>query len=272
MKVSIIITTYKRSNYLREAIESVLAQNFKDFELIVVNDDPVGHEAEKIILSFNDPRIVYLKNEKNLGGAKSLNVGLKRAKGDYVAILDDDDVWLSKDKLQKQTKFLEENPEYIIVGTSSINVDGKTGKEISRYMGKLGTNNIEKFLLTRVPFAHSSVLYRRKVIVSVGGYSEDLPRAKDIDLYLKIFKLGKFGFLKECFIKYREVSLGAKDIIKKRCLDSFFYKKVIYRHRKDFPYVYFLNSYLKISLRYLMFKVLIFFSLPYKIYRKIRYD
>ena len=79
-KVSVIITTYKRPDYLWQAIESVLKQTFKDFELIIVNDDPESQSLEKIISSYKDPRIIYIKNEKNLGGAKSLNLGLKAAK------------------------------------------------------------------------------------------------------------------------------------------------------------------------------------------------
>jgi len=272
MKVSVIITTYQQPDFLFEAIESVLAQTFNDFELIIVNDDPLGEETEKIVLSYNDPRIVYIKNEKNLKGAKSLNIGLRTAKGEYVAILDDDDSWISKDKLEKQVNFLEKNPEYIIVGTSSIHIDRKTNKEVTRYTGELNPKNIEKFILTKVPFAHSSILCRRNAMISVGGYSEDLPRAKDIDLYIKLVKLGKFGFLPECFIKYREIVPEEDSIIKKHLLDAFFHKKVIWRHRKDFLYIYFLNSYLKISLRYLIFKTLTFSPLPYEIYRKVRYD
>jgi len=109
-------------------------------------------------------------------------------------------------------------------------------------------------------------------MISVGGYSEDLPRAKDIDLYIKLVKLGKFGFLPECFIKYREIVPEEDIIIKKHLLDAFFHKKVIWRHRKDFPHIYFLSSYLKISLRYLIFRTLIFLPLLYKIYRKVRYN
>ena len=129
-KVSVIITTYKRPDYLRQAIESVLKQTFKDFELIIVDDDPESQNLEKVILSYRDPRIIYIKNEENLGGAKSLNVGLKVANGDYIAILDDDDVWLSEDKMEKQVKFLDENPDYIIVGTSSIEVDHESETEV----------------------------------------------------------------------------------------------------------------------------------------------
>jgi len=110
-------------------------------------------------------------------------------------------------------------------------------------------------------------------MLTIGGYSKDLPRAKDIDLYLKIFKLGKFGFLPECFIKHRETSLkdkNDKEIVKNRCVDSFFHKRIIWRHRKNFPH--FGRSYLKITLRYLMFKILTVSPLFYRIYKTMRYD
>lgn len=272
MKVSVIITTYQTSTFLSEAIESVLAQTFDDLELIIVNDDPFGQETEKTVLSYNDLRIVYIKNEKNLRGAKALNVGLKAARGEYIAILDDDDSWISGDKLERQVNFLDKNKDYIIVGTSSIHVDRKTDTEITRHTEGFDPKNVEKFILTKVPFAHSSILCRRNVMISVGGYSEDLPRAKDIDLYIKLVKLGKFGFLPECFIKYREIVPEEDIIIKKHLLDAFFHKKVIWRHRRGFPYIYFLNSYFKINLRYLIFKTLMFFPLPYKIYRKVRWN
>jgi SAM-dependent methyltransferase len=152
-------------------------------------------------------------------------------------------------------------------------VDGEDDREISRYTGQFGVTNIEKFILEKVPFAHSSILCRRNAMISVRGYSEDLPRAKDIDLYLKIAKLGKFGFLPKCFVKHREVSLKSKndkEIIKSRCVDSFFHKKVIWRHRKDFPH--FIRSYFKITLRYLILKILIIFPFFYKIYKTMRYN
>jgi len=267
-KVSVIITTYKRPDYLWQAIESVLKQTFKDFELIIVNDDPESQSLEKIISSYKDPRIIYIKNEKNLGGAKSLNLGLRVASGDYIAILDDDDVWLSEDKMEKQVKFLDENPDYIIVGTSSIEVDHESETEVWRYTGEFGTENVEKYLLLKVPFAHSSVLYRKDIILKVGGYSEDLLREKDIDLYLKIAKLGKFGFLPDCFIKHREIfwnESNAKEFIKKRLRGLTFHRKVIWRHRKEFPH--FWSSYLEVNFRYWAFKVFSFFPFSYKAYK-----
>lgn len=270
MKVSVIITTYRRPHYLREAIESVLAQNFEDFELIVVNDDPLGEETERIVLSYNDPRIRYIRNEKNLGGAKSLNIALDYSQGEYIAILDDDDAWVSKDKLEKQASFLDKNLDYIIVGTSSITVESKTEKEISKDKGWQEIKNTKNFLFFRVPFAHSSVLYRKEGVLRVGGYSESFPRGKDLDLYFKIAKFGKFGFLPECIIKHREVSNAERNIIETRYMDAIFQRRVLWRHREN--NLYFWLAYFKISIRCFLFALLKISPFPYKIYRKIRYS
>lgn len=270
MKVSVIITTYKRPHYLIEAIESVLAQNFKDFELIIVNDDPRGEATGKVILSYNDPRIRYIKNEKNLGAVKSLNIALDNAQGEYIAILDDDDAWISENKLEKQVSFLGKNPDYVIVGTRSITVENETQKEISRDRGWKEIKNIKKFLFYRSPFAHSSILYRKKDALQAGGYSESFPRGKDLDLYFKIAKFGKFGFLPECIIKHREVSNAERNFIETRYKDAIFQRRVIWRYRENS--LYFWLAYFKLSLRCFLFALLKFSPFPYKMYRKIRYS
>ncbi len=267
MKVSVIITTYKRNHYLREAIDSVLAQSFGDFELILVDDDPFSDETEKIVMSYKDSRITYVKNEKNLKGSKSLNVGLKMAKGEYIAILDDDDSWISGNKLEKQVDFLEKNTDYVIVGTSSVIVDSDSGKEISRITDCRTDSEMKKIILESTPFAHSSVLYRKDAALSVGGYDENLPRAKDLDFCLKMAKIGKMGFIPECFIKYRDISSKERNIIKTRRDDLFFQKKVILRHRKD--YFHFRKVYFIINVKYVAFSILKYIPFPYYIYKKM---
>src|SRR3989344_5646213 len=131
-KVSVVITTFRRPTYLKGAIASVLKQDFKNFEVIVVNDDPTDVETDKVISSFGDSRIIYIKNKKNLGSAKSLNVGLETAKGEYAAILDDDDEWICKDKLSRQKNFLDNHPEHVLVGTKVVVVTYEGDKEIIR--------------------------------------------------------------------------------------------------------------------------------------------
>jgi glycosyltransferase involved in cell wall biosynthesis len=107
-KISVIMPTYNAEKYLREAMDSILAQSFKDFELIVINDCSADG-TEQIVLSYQDPRIVYLKNEKNLGVAGTLNRGLQVANGKYIARMDSDDRSVPE-RFEKQLAYLEENP------------------------------------------------------------------------------------------------------------------------------------------------------------------
>lgn len=118
MLVSVIMPVYNGEQYLREAIDSVLNQSFKDYELIIINDCSTD-ATEDIILSYSDNRIVYLKNTQNLGVAVSLNNGLKVASGKYIARLDADDIALET-RLEKQVEYMEKNPQIDVLGTSSV--------------------------------------------------------------------------------------------------------------------------------------------------------
>lgn len=93
MLVSVVLPAYNAELYLKEAIDSVLSQTFTDFELIILNDGSIDR-TEEIILSYNDSRIVYVKNEKNLGLIGTLNKGINLAKGKYIARMDADDICL----------------------------------------------------------------------------------------------------------------------------------------------------------------------------------
>ncbi len=262
---SVIITTFKRPQFLREAIESVLKQSFRDFELIVVNDDPAGAEVQEIVSSFRDPRIVYVKNKTNLGSAKSLNVGLGKAKGKYIAILDDDDVWLSSEKLKEQVGFLEKYKKHVLVGTNFVAVDAESGREIIKSRIPATDGELRKKFFKNNPFAHSSVMFRKETAVSVGGYDESLLRGKDYDLWLKLAKKGKVAVLREHFLKYREAGYESRNLVKQRYEDAKWTLEVMRRHRRDFPNSFF--PYLRQRFRYLVFKLLLIFPMPYKIYK-----
>ena len=123
--ITVITPTYKRHQYLKNAIDSVLAQTYSDFELIVVDDNPPGSEervrTEDVIREFSDPRVHYIKNEKNLGGAGSRNRAIEMAKGEYIAFLDDDDMYLP-DRLRVQYEAMKEHDWEVCV------MDGATFK------------------------------------------------------------------------------------------------------------------------------------------------
>ena len=110
--ITVITPTYKRHQYLKNAIDSVLAQTCTDFEQIVVDDNPADSEerklTEEVMKQVTDPRVRYVQNVKNLGGAAARNVGIFMAQGEYIAFLDDDDMYLP-DRLEVQYKKMVEN-------------------------------------------------------------------------------------------------------------------------------------------------------------------
>jgi len=121
-KVSVIICTYNREELIKRAIKSVLSQSFSDYELIII-DDASTDDIKSVILSFNDSRIKYFRNETNRGITKSRNKGCQIAVGDYIAMLDSDDWWLDDNKLKKQVEYLDQNLSVAIVGTGIILYD-----------------------------------------------------------------------------------------------------------------------------------------------------
>ena len=124
-KVSVLTPLYNTNpSFLKEMIESILNQTFKDFEFLLLNDSPENKELKKIVESYNDRRIIYLENEKNLGISKSRNKLLELAKGEYIAIFDHDDISLPE-RLEKQADFLDKNPGTGIVGTNFIKYSNK---------------------------------------------------------------------------------------------------------------------------------------------------
>ena len=113
-KISILLPAYNDEKYIAEAITSILSQNVSDFELLILNDASID-DTEKVVLSFSDKRIKYIKNEKNLGLSENLNKGMRLAKGLYFARMDGDDICLPG-RLEKQLRVLEENPDIDICG------------------------------------------------------------------------------------------------------------------------------------------------------------
>lgn len=262
-RVSVVITTYNRPQYLGEAIQSVLDQHFADFELIIVNDNPSDTKTDEVVRAYADDRIQYIKNKKNLGGTKSLNVGLHAARGEYVAILDDDDMWASPEKLEHQVRYLDEHKDVVAVGTNMIVID-PAGREIGKRQYLTSDTEIKRNFFRANSIAHSAVLYRKAVARSVGGYDESLPRGKDYDLWLRIGTKGKLAVIPEYFVKYR------KDYpnVKKRLADMKATSRVMWRHRNKYPH--FWIPYLLAQVYCVIFRVLTFFPFLYQIYRKIK--
>ena len=204
MLISVVLPAYNAELYLKEAIDSVLAQTFTDFELIILNDGSTD-QTESIILSYDDPRIVYVKNEQNLGLIGTLNKGMALAKGKYIARMDADDICFPE-RFAKQVEFLEKNQEYVICGTSAYRFydhisDGKA------FNVPLSDESIRIRLFFNSGFIHPSVMFRTSVVRDYHlGFSEDYKYAEDYFFWMDLLKYGKGFNFKEKLLYYRVVA------------------------------------------------------------------
>ena len=202
-KISVLMTVYNSERYLRTAIESVLNQSLKDFELIIL-DDCSTDSSWSIIEKYasQDERIVAIKNEVNLGGCQNLNKGLKILRGKYMARHDNDD-WSYPDRLERQFNYMESHPEVGIVG-GAIELIDKNGKTIGKRTYNLSDLEIRKKIFRYSPFAHPLVMVRKSVLDKVGCfYDPSFAPADDYDLWFRIGKESKFANLPDTLLKYR---------------------------------------------------------------------
>jgi glycosyltransferase involved in cell wall biosynthesis len=201
--VSIILPTYNRVDVLPRAVESVLAQSFSDYELIIINDASTDGTREYLdALAKKDARVHSMHHEKNYYPdiSRTLNEGIARARGKYIARIDDDDFWVDKDKLRKQVAFLEKNPDCAVIGSGMVLVD-PSGKEIGRYLKKETDAEIRETALFANPFSHTTVLFRADIAQRVGGYGE-WRYAEDWDFWLKMGVIGTLHNLPEYCAAY----------------------------------------------------------------------
>ncbi len=222
--VSVIIPTYNKKTYVVKAIDSVLNQTYKNIEIIVI-DDGSTDGTDKMIsgLSKKNSKFIFLRNETNLGFVKTLNKAISRAKGKYIARLDDDDIWIDSQKLEKQINFLESHPDYVLIGSGIIVIKEKDDSEITRFLFPEEDEDIRRTLLIENLFAHSAVVFLKSAFEKVGGYDEEFGFFADKDLWLKLGKVGKMHNLpeygvcyldKESFCEYNERNLKIRRNLK----------------------------------------------------------
>jgi glycosyltransferase involved in cell wall biosynthesis len=200
-ETTVLMSVYNSEEFLKEAIDSILNQTYRDFEFLIINDGS-NDSSEDILLSYGDCRIRLISNERNIGLAKSLNKGLKLAKGKYIARIDSDDIALPE-RLKKQVSFLNAHPEVGIVGTACILIDNH-----NRVLGinRFPINDLQirwVSLLTN-PFAHPTVVIRRDSLIKNGlSYLESFHASQDYDLWVRLLKFTRGANLNEPLIRYR---------------------------------------------------------------------
>ena len=207
--VSVILVTYSKPDELKRAIESVLTQSYKDYELIIV-DDCSTDNTDVVVGSFIDERIKYIKLESNSGGSFAPRIiGQKFSSGKYISVLDDDDFWVDKDKLSLQVDYLKNHPKCVLVGTNAIGLNG--GNKVAIHINYPQDDSvIRSKLLAMNLFYHSSVMYTRDAYLKIGGYKilnwgRYVSYANEYDLWLQMGTVGEMANLPICGVGYNSI-------------------------------------------------------------------
>lgn len=203
--VSVIIPTYKRTDYLKLTLQSILNQTFKNFEIIVVDDGTPNDENLFLCQTFE--KVKYIKIENSGGPAKPRNVGIREAKGKYIAFVDDDDLWLPS-KLEKQVAVLENNPDFGLVHCCCQIVD-ENGITQNTIVGRPGSPEVKHGDVAMRMIGNWTVmmptpLVRIEIIKNAGFFNEIIPPAlEDVEYWTRCSFVGKFFYLDEPLVQYR---------------------------------------------------------------------
>lgn len=201
IQLTVLLPAYNVERYIAEAIDSVLAQTFKDFEFLIINDGSKDRTLE-IIKSYTDPRIRII-DQANMGLIDTLNKGMAIAAGDIIARIDADDVAFPQ-RLEHQLNFLNEHPDYVLVG-AEVNIIDKDGAFLMKFPPPVGYTHeeISRRIEERCPFNHPSVMFRKEAALKAGGYPKNALLFEDHLLWTKMLRIGKVCNLREVLMKYR---------------------------------------------------------------------
>lgn len=203
--VSVLMPCYNASRWLHEAIDSVLAQTFEDFEFILV-DDGSTDETWNIIQRYRDrdQRIVAI-SKKNTGPSDSRNVGIAQAKGAWIAPLDADDL-CEPTRLEEQANFVRNHPDVVLFGTGCVEIDAQ-GRSIKKHLYPPEHRELVRHLerLQRF-FPHSSAFFRRELVQDAGCYNPLYRQAEDWDLWFRLAERGRIASLENCLVRIRKHS------------------------------------------------------------------
>jgi len=199
--ISVVMPVYNGEKYLKEAIESILNQTYKDFEFIILNDGSTD-KTEEIILSYDDPRIIYIKNEENLQIVKTLNKGIGFARGKYIARMDADDISLPE-RFEKQIGFMETNKDIKMCGTW-VEVFGNDTKSIVYQYPSKHEDIHASMAFNEITFCHPTVMIERLSLLKLECiYNETANKAEDYELWTRLVDVIKVANITKVLLKYR---------------------------------------------------------------------
>lgn len=232
-KVSIIMPSYKRERAMVErAVKSLLNQTYTDVEVVLIDDNAKPElteyrkQLEEMVSELADSRVVYLQNEKNLGGAGARNEGIKVCSGEYVTFLDDDDLYLPE-KVEKQLAFVLDNSLDVCFGKLCIyNEDDKLIDVRTHEINDFSVENLRKYHLTKQITGTPTFMIKRKVLQDIGGF-DIVPMGQEYYLMQKALQGDyKFGYYPDCYImayrtKAEAISTGKNKISGEKALYKF---------------------------------------------------
>ncbi len=205
--VSIIIPAWNAEEYIKESLDSALNQTYQNIEVVVVNDGSTDGTENILKTYLGNPKFKYLKHE-NLGLAAARNTGIKNSSGEFVALLDSDDIFLPE-KIEKQVRALEKNPEFDICYSDLLHFTDNNPREFFHHRYQYFSGDLFSALLRRQFINPLTVFIKKSVFDKFGFFDEKLRRSEDWDLWLRFARAGvKFYYLNEILAHYRIRSIG----------------------------------------------------------------
>lgn len=223
--ISAIMPTYNQAPYLREAIDSVLAQTFTDWELIIV-DDGSTDETPAILASYTDPRIRRFRLPVNQGRGVARNMAVERTKGRYIAICDSDDITFPR-RFEREVAFLESHPEVDVVSAQVAYFWGEDLPQVRIIYPERPADIRARFDNGKMAVSHAASMIRRRCFEEFGLYCGDCRRAQDLEFFLRLNATSTFASLPEVLVLYRHQVTGYR--LQKWIENAYYTRYAVYR-------------------------------------------
>lgn len=243
--VSIIIATKNGGKLISRAITSIESQTEKNVEVIVISDGSTD-DTPRIVNELSEirPWLRLIELSENVGPGLARDRGIREAKGAFIALIDDDDVWGTPFKLKIQEEFLHTHPDHVLVGASTINEITIEDKALSVFNLPEDDGDIRRMMFLRNCFVTSSVMFRKEAYLKAGNFNS-LYLAEDYDLWFRMGRVGKFANIPKCDTGYTIHPKGASKIRQRDLYRAIL--SIIPKYRKDYPG--FIRGYIKACLR-----------------------
>lgn len=231
--VSVVIPTYNRYGVLANSIESVLAQTYKDFELIVVDDGSTDDTSDLMKKYLVDERVRYIQLEKNAGVSNARNVGVENARGEWIAFQDSDDCW-RPDKLRIQMEYIAQHPNCGMV-YSAFGYHMPDEEEIRKIPNGNHSGDLMSNLLICNRIGAPTIVVKKELFISLGGFDLSYPALEDWDFAIKAAATSEIGYVDEILVDahYTEGSISRSvfNYYQARCMLIAAYKEELEKRK-----------------------------------------